>query len=104
LQIANILTSIHVFSIIIRYNILQIQGVKVPVWLANLFAVVAPWVVALPFFPGNLMGSIITWSSAILFVLVRHAARKRRERCARTLPATTSDTSPPPSTPPPPAR
>jgi hypothetical protein len=68
--IANILTSIPVFSIIIRYNLLQIHGVRVPVWLSNVFAVVLPWVVALPFFGGDGLNSIINWSSAIFFILL----------------------------------
>ena len=68
--IANILTSIPVFSIIIRYNILQIHGVRVPVWLANLFAVVLPWLVALPFFGGDGLNNIINWSSAVFFILL----------------------------------
>jgi len=68
--IANVLTSIPVFSIIIRYNLLQIEGIKIPVWLANLIAVVLPWFIVLPFYPGNTLDSIITWSSALLFVLL----------------------------------
>ena len=68
--IANILTSIPVFSIIIRYNILQIHGVRVPVWLANLFSVVLPWLVALPFFGGDGLNNIINWSSAVFFILL----------------------------------
>lgn len=68
--IANVLTSIPVFSIIIRYNLLQLEGIKVPVWLANLIAVVLPWFIVLPFYPGNTLDSIITWSSALLFVLL----------------------------------
>jgi amino acid permease len=68
--IANILTSIPIFSIIIRYNLLQLHGVKVPVWVANLLAVVMPWVVVLPFYPGDTLDLVITWSSALLFCLL----------------------------------
>ena len=68
--IANVLASIPVFSIIIRYNLLQIHGIKVPVWLGNLFAVVLPWLVALPFFGGDGLNQIINWSSAIFFILL----------------------------------
>ena len=57
-------------SIIIRYNLLQFHGFKIPVWIANLFAVVSPWLVALPFFPGNSLSLVINWSSALLFVLM----------------------------------
>lgn len=68
--LANVLTSIPVFSIIMRYNILQLHGVKVPVWVANLLAVVLPWAVAIPFYTGDNLNLVITWSSAILFVLL----------------------------------
>ena len=66
--IANILTSIPVFSIIIRYNLLQLKGIKVPVIIANLFAVVLPWVVTLPFYVGDSLDTLINWSSAVFFV------------------------------------
>ena len=68
--IANILTSIPVFSIIIRYNLLQLQGLRVPVWVANLLAVVLPWIVVLPFFPGDSLDDVVNWSSALLFTLL----------------------------------
>lgn len=68
--LANVLTSIPVFSIIMRYNILQLHGVKVPVWVANVLAVVLPWAVAIPFYTGDNLNLVITWSSAILFVLL----------------------------------
>lgn len=35
---------------------------------ANIFAVIFPWVVSLAFYAGNALGSLINWSSAILFV------------------------------------
>lgn len=69
--LANILTSIPVFSIIIRYNLLQLEGVKMPVWLANAVAVFLPWVVAVPFYSGNAVNTLITWSSALFFVLIQ---------------------------------
>ncbi len=68
--VANILTSIPVFSIIIRYNLLQLKGLTVPVWLANVFAVVLPWVVTLPFYVGDSLDLLINWSSAIFFTLL----------------------------------
>ena len=68
--LANILTSIPVFSIIIRYNLLQLEGVRMPVWFANAVAVFAPWVVAVPLYSGNQVNTLITWSSAILFTLM----------------------------------
>lgn len=69
--LANILTSIPVFSIIIRYNLLQLEGFKMPVWLANAVAVFLPWVVAVPFYSGNQVNTLITWSSALLFVQIQ---------------------------------
>jgi len=86
--LANILTSIPVFSIIIRYNLLQLRvpaacccgrGARdarhpgettVPVAVANAIAVVAPWLAALPFYVGNQLNTLINWSSALLFVLI----------------------------------
>jgi amino acid permease len=86
--IANILTSIPVFSIIIRYNLLQLRVPRwcccgrgaedprhpgettVPVAVANAVAVVAPWVAALPFYVGNQINTLMNWSSAIMFVLI----------------------------------
>ena len=63
---AALITGIPVFSIIIRYNLLEnkICG-PLP---ANLFAVVLPWVLALFFFAGSLLNNLIQWSSALLFV------------------------------------
>ena len=69
--LANILTSIPVFSIIIRYNLLQLEGVKMPVWFANAVAVFLPWIVAVPFYSGNQVNTLITWSSALLFVQIQ---------------------------------
>jgi len=62
----SLLTGIPVFSIIIRYNLLE-NRIMSKLW-ANLFAVVLPWVVALLFFPGNALAPLIQWSSALLFV------------------------------------
>jgi hypothetical protein len=66
--IANILTSIPVFSIIVRYNLLSLKGVKIPVWIANFLAVVLPWIVTLPFYVGDSLDLVINWSSAVFFV------------------------------------
>ena len=95
--LANILTSIPVFSIIVRYNLLQLQGVKMPVWLANLIAVYLPWFIAVPFYTGNQVSLLITWSSALLFVhinLLLPAAMfvsSERQACAGTLPLLLDD-------------
>lgn len=55
------LSSIPVFAIIIRYNLLQnrICGKA----LANFIAVVLPWLISLPFYSGNRLSLVITWSS-----------------------------------------
>ena len=47
---AALLTSIPVFSIIVRYNLMENQICGS--FVANLFSVVLPWVVALFFFSG----------------------------------------------------
>lgn len=68
---AALLSGIPVFSIIVRYNILE-NKVMNKFW-ANLFAVVLPWAVALIFFPGNALNDLIEWSSALLFVVLNFA-------------------------------
>jgi hypothetical protein len=68
--IANIFTSIPVFSIIVRYNILQIHGIKVPLWFANFLAVILPWILSIPFFAGSGLSQVINWASAIAFCLL----------------------------------
>lgn len=50
-----------------RYNLMN-EGV--PQLWANLFAVVFPWLVALFFYAGDALANLITWSSAVLFVLL----------------------------------
>jgi len=62
----SLLTGIPVYSIIIRYNLLE-NHIMTKFW-ANLFAVVLPWILALFVYPGNMLGPVISWSSAILFV------------------------------------
>ena len=56
--IAALVSGIPVFAIIIRYNLVR-EGV--PKLLANLFAVILPWAVAVFFYAGNLLTQIITW-------------------------------------------
>lgn len=63
---ADLLAGIPVYCIIIRYNLLNDK--LVPVWVANLFAVVLPWGVALFFTAGNALNDLLAWSAAILFV------------------------------------
>jgi len=58
------LSGIPVFSIIIRYNLLENQ-ICGKFW-ANIWAVIFPWVVAVPFYTGSGLATIISWAS--LFV------------------------------------
>lgn len=81
---AALLTGIPVFSIIIRYNLLE-NKICGPV-AANLFAVVFPWAVALFFYTGSFLEQLINWSSALIFsalnftfpLLVYVAAKHRK--------------------------
>ncbi len=66
--IANLMTSIPVFSILIRYNLLNSGICKKA--MANVLAVVLPWVMALFFYAGNQLNYLIEWSSAVFFVLL----------------------------------
>jgi len=54
-------TSIPVYSIIVRYNLLQ-NNVVPKAW-ANIFAVVVPWAVAIPFMQGGALNQLMNWSS-----------------------------------------
>jgi len=62
---AALLTGIPVFSIIIRYNLVE-NKICSPL-VANLFAVVFPWVVSLFFYTGSFLTQLINWSSAFIF-------------------------------------
>jgi hypothetical protein len=67
-------TSIPVFSVIVRYNILQ-SGWK---WLsgdgrlgmfpAHFISIGVPWLLSIVFYPGDALTTVINWSSALLFV------------------------------------
>lgn len=61
-----LMTSIPVFAVIIRYNLVN-TGIF-PLWLANIIAVVVPWVISLIFYPANTLNALMNWSSALLFV------------------------------------
>jgi len=58
------LSGIPVFSIIIRYNLLE-NKICGKFW-ANMWSVIFPWVVAVPFYTGSGLSTIIGWTS--LFV------------------------------------
>jgi hypothetical protein len=62
---AALLTGIPVFSIIIRYNLVENKICRP--FVANLFAVVFPWVVSLFFYTGSFLTQLINWSSAFMF-------------------------------------
>jgi len=47
-----LVSSIPVFSIIVRYNILE-SGLMGKHW-ANVFSVLLPWIIAVPFYTGNI--------------------------------------------------
>ena len=67
LPLAALITGIPIFSIIIRYNLLQLG---VPILPANLFSVGLPWLLSLVFFAGNQLNDLITWSSAVLTIIL----------------------------------
>jgi len=55
-------TTIPVFSIIVRYNLLQS---KIRKSVANLLAVVLPWIVVIPFLTGNGLNNILNWGTLL---------------------------------------
>jgi len=54
-----LLSSIPVYSIVIRYNLIE-SGLCGKNW-ANLWAVLFPWVVSVPFYTGSGLSNIISW-------------------------------------------
>jgi len=56
-------TTIPVFSIIVRYNLLQNKVMSKP--LANFIAVILPWILVIPFLTGSGLNTIITWGTLI---------------------------------------
>jgi hypothetical protein len=56
-------TTIPVFSIIVRYNLLQNK--VFPKGLSNFIAVVLPWLVVIPFLTGNGLNAIINWGALV---------------------------------------
>lgn len=53
-------TTIPVFSIVVRYNLMQSNIHKG--W-ANIFAVALPWIVVIPFLTGNGLNEILSWGT-----------------------------------------
>jgi len=56
-------TTIPVFSIIVRYNLLQNKVFSKA--LANFIAVILPWLVVIPFLTGGGLNIILTWGSLV---------------------------------------
>jgi len=54
-------STIPVFSIVVRYNLLQGNFCSKPV--ANFFAVILPWIIVIPFQTGEWLNKISNWSS-----------------------------------------
>jgi hypothetical protein len=57
-------SSIPVYSIIVRYNLIE-NKICNKFW-ANMWAVVFPWVMVVPFYSGGLLTILITWSSLVV--------------------------------------
>jgi amino acid permease len=55
-------TTIPVFCIVVRYNLLQS---KFPKALANLLAIGLPWVVVIPFLTGNGLNEVLNWGTLL---------------------------------------
>jgi len=56
-------TTIPVFSIIVRYNLLQSK--LCPKGISNFIAVALPWLVVIPFLTGNGLNDIVNWGTLI---------------------------------------
>ncbi|KAI9225267.1 MAG: hypothetical protein DHS80DRAFT_20683, partial [Piptocephalis tieghemiana] len=65
--IATIITSIPVYTIVVRYNLVR-GGICGP-RMANVLAAVVPWAIAIPFQTGPWFNHIVNWSS-LLFAAV----------------------------------
>jgi hypothetical protein len=63
---AALLTGIPVASIVIRYNL--VESKICGTFAANLYGVVLPWLLALCFFAGSFLNTLIQWTSALVFV------------------------------------
>eukprot|EP00301_Raphidiophrys_heterophryoidea_P019168 c4141_g1_i2.p1 GENE.c4141_g1_i2~~c4141_g1_i2.p1 ORF type:complete len:363 (+),score=60.92 c4141_g1_i2:573-1661(+) len=59
-----LLTSIPIFSIIVRYNLLESHLCNDVRW-ANFWSVVAPWLGASFFYSGDLLNNIVNWAGLI---------------------------------------
>ena len=62
---ANLMTSIPIFSVMVRYNLVNARLMS-PLF-ANAVAIGLPWALALLFYSGNTLSELINWSSAAFF-------------------------------------
>jgi hypothetical protein len=63
---AALLTGIPVASIVIRYNLVESKSCGTAA--ANFYGVVLPWLLAVCFFAGSFLNTLIQWTSALVFV------------------------------------
>jgi len=61
--ISVVATSIPIYSIIVRYNLLENKICNKP--MANFIGVILPWLVTIPFYTGQGLNNVINWSSLI---------------------------------------
>jgi len=61
--ISVVATSIPIYSIIVRYNLLENKICSKP--MANFIGVILPWLVTIPFYTGQGLQNVINWSSLI---------------------------------------
>jgi hypothetical protein len=66
--VANLMSSIPVFAIIVKYNLIQTEWMRP--WMASALAIGVPWLLSLVFYSGNQLTELINWSSALLFVQI----------------------------------
>jgi hypothetical protein len=83
-------SSIPVYSIIVRYNLMD-SGICNRTW-ANIIAVAIPWGISIPFYSGNGLVNILNWSSLIIgatvnFILpfVFYILARRQEKMRRNM-------------------
>lgn len=63
-SLANNVTTIPVFSIMIRYTLLEHKIIRKP-WIANLLAIALPWLLVIPFSTGSGFDNIIDFGGSI---------------------------------------
>ncbi|RKP12426.1 hypothetical protein BJ684DRAFT_11494, partial [Piptocephalis cylindrospora] len=66
--IATIITSIPVYTIVVRYNLIR-GGICGP-RMANVLAALVPWILAIPFQTGPWFNYIVNWSSLLFAAII----------------------------------